>query len=305
MTWHIPHIGLRTVKTGLAVALALLFADLRGSPAHIFAAIGAISAMSRSVDDSVASCRTQFFGILLGASFGTLFVRLFEGLHYFGIGLELIVLILLCVQLRLRFAVPLACIVFVSVCLSPASEALHYGTNRLLDTSIGLLTALAVNIAIKPYNNRAQIERMLMYFIQSAPSLVKERALYGHYPALTPLERQLERLAQELAVFEGQNVFHMRDRAEQAAFLRGCEQLARSILQELRALCAMDERGRISPENARELAILGLDAAEAPVAPCRSEADIVGNYHLGNLLRAYRYLSEFLSIPPSGAAVAK
>ena len=40
MDRHVPPIGLRTVKTGLAVALALLFADLRGSPLPIFAAIG-------------------------------------------------------------------------------------------------------------------------------------------------------------------------------------------------------------------------------------------------------------------------
>ena len=73
----LPHIGLRTVKTGLAVALALFFADLRSSPAAIFAAIGAIVAMNRTVGDAFQSCRTQFFGILLGAGFGAVFVNLF------------------------------------------------------------------------------------------------------------------------------------------------------------------------------------------------------------------------------------
>ena len=67
MERHLPHIGLRTVKTGLAVALALFFADLRSSPLPIFAAIGAIVAMSRTVGDAFETCRTQFFGILLGA----------------------------------------------------------------------------------------------------------------------------------------------------------------------------------------------------------------------------------------------
>ena len=66
MARHLPHLGLRTVKTGLAVALALFFADLRGSPLPIFAAIGAIVAMSRTVGDAFETCRTQFFGILLG-----------------------------------------------------------------------------------------------------------------------------------------------------------------------------------------------------------------------------------------------
>ena len=104
MARHLPHLGLRTVKTGLAVALALFFADLRGSPLPIFAAIGAIVAMSRTVGDAFETCRTQFFGILLGAGFGALFVNLFAGFRWLGVGLGLIALILLCNQLKLQLA---------------------------------------------------------------------------------------------------------------------------------------------------------------------------------------------------------
>lgn len=290
----IPHIGLRTVKTGLAVALALLFADLRGSPSPIFAAIGAIVAMSRSVSDAFPSCRTQFCGILLGAGFGAVFVNLFEGFRYIGVGLGLIALILLCVQLKLQFAVPLACMVFVSVCLSPASEAFHYGANRLLDTSIGLATALVINLLIKPYNNRVQISSLFTHFLQAVPAPVGERVLYGRYPDLDPLRRQLRRISDELSVFEKQNVFRLPDHAAHAAYLRGCEQLAYTVVQELTALCAMDERGRLSPCNAAGLAALGLDVPESLPAPSQSEADVVGNYHLAGLLRAWQYLAEFI-----------
>ena len=90
---HLPHIGLRTVKTGLAVALALFFADLRSSPLPIFAAIGAIVAMNRTVGDAFETCRTQFFGILLGAGFGAVFVNLLVGFRYIGIGIGLILLL--------------------------------------------------------------------------------------------------------------------------------------------------------------------------------------------------------------------
>ena len=291
--WHLPHIGLRTVKTGLAVALALFFADLRGSPLPIFAAIGAIVAMSRTVGDAFETCRTQFFGILLGAGFGAVFVNLFEGFRYIGTGLGLILLILLCVQLRLQFAVPLACIVFVSICLSPANEAFEYGANRLLDTSIGLATALAVNVLIKPYNNRARITSLLTHFLQSVPAYVEERVLHGRYPDLAPLRAQLDRIASELAIFEKQRAFRAHSRAAQAAFLRGCEQLAQSVWQELSALCTMDEIGRLSPENAAQLSVLGLTAPDGAAAPPRTDADIVANYHLDNLLRAYQYLEAF------------
>lgn len=290
---HFPHIGLRTVKTGLAVALALLFASLRGSPLPIFAAIGAIVAMSRTVGDAFETCRTQFFGILLGAGFGTVFVHVFEGLRWFGTGVGIILLILLCIRLRLQFAVPLACIVFVSVCLSPASEAIGYGANRLLDTTIGLATALAVNVVVKPYNNRARIESLLRHFRESVPAYVDERVLHSRYPDLMPLRAQLDRIHAELTTFEKQKLFRRDGHAEQAAYLRGCEQLAQSVLQELTALCTMDELGRLTPENAAQLSVLGLEAPDGMAAPPRTDADIVAGYHLGNLLTAYAYLADF------------
>lgn len=294
MTRLVPRIGLRTVKTGLAVALALFFADLRGSPAPIFAAIGAIVATSRTVGDAFETCRTQFFGIALGAGCGVVFVSLFAGYRYIGIGLGLIALILLCVRLRLQFAVPLACIVFSSICLSPAQDALGYGANRLLDTAIGLATALAVNVLIKPYNNSRRIAELLGQFRQAVPAYIDERVLHGRYPDLSPLGAQLNRISDELNIFEKQRLFRQRDHEAQAVYLRGCEKLAQSIWQELSALCAMDEKGHLSLENAAQLDALGLNVPDGVCAMPQSTADVVGNYHLDNLLRAWRFLGAFM-----------
>lgn len=289
----VPHIGLRTVKTGLAVALALFFADLRGSTSLIFAAIGAISAMSRTVGDAFETCRTQLTGILLGAGFGALFVSLFANFRFVGIGLGLIALILLCVRLRLQFAVPLSCIVFVSICVSPTGDAFQYGFNRLLDTTIGLATALVINVAIKPYNNSRRISDLLEQFRQSVPAFVSERVLHGRYPDLSPLKAQLDRISAELTIFEKQRLFRAHGHDEQAIYLRGCERLAQSVWQELSALCAMDEKGHLSVENAERLAELGLQIPDGVCAMPQSTADVVGNYHLDNLLRAWQFLGEF------------
>lgn len=293
MARFVPHIGLRTVKTGLAVALALFFADLRGSTSLIFAAIGAISAMSRTVGDAFETCRTQLTGILLGAGFGALFVSLFSEFRYLGIGLGLMALILLCVRLRLQFAVPLSCIVFVSICVSPAGDAFQYGFNRLLDTTIGLATALVINVAIKPYNNSRRIADLLRQFHQSVPAFIEERVLHGRYPDLSPLREQLDRISAELGIFEKQRLFRMRGHDEQAVYLRGCERLAQSTWQELSALCAMDEKGHLSSENAIRLRDIGLHVPNGVCAMPQSTADVVGNYHLDNLLRAWQFLGEF------------
>ncbi len=289
----IPHIGLRTVKTGLAVALALFFAELRGSPAPAFAGLGAIAGTTRTLKDSLRSCWTQLLGILLGAGFGGVCAALFGPFRYAGAGLGVIGLILLCVRLRLHFAVPLASIVFVSVCLSPAAEAFAYGLNRLTDTAIGLFIALALNIILKPYNNLARIGGLIDGFLRMAAACVEERVLHGRYPELAPLTETLSSLSDEIDIFERQNIFRLPDHRGQTVYLRGCAQLAQAILQELYALCAMEERGLPSEENAAAIREqLGLAAPAGLAAAPRTAADAVENYHLAALLRAHRYLSE-------------
>lgn len=290
----LPHIGLRTVKTAIAVALALFIADFRGSPASIFAAIGAIVAMNRTLGDAVQSCLTQFFGILLGAGFGSVLVFVFQDFRYIGIGIGIVGLILLCTKLKLHYAVPLACIVFVSICLSPADEAIFYGLNRLFDTTIGLGVALIINIIVKPYNNHKKIRNLFLHFLQMLPHYVEERVVGGKYPDLSSVEEQIVQIKEELDVFEKQNFFRQKNHAEQAVYFRGCEQLAQSLLQELRALCEMNEKINLYTENAKRFHIIGLHDVQGTEGKSQQKEDIVSNYHLANFLDAYYYLCDFI-----------
>ncbi len=293
---YVPRIGLRTVKTAISVSLSLWFMSLRGSPAPIFGAIGAISAMSRTLGDAFKTCSTQFFGIVLGAVFGTVFVNVFADFRYIGIGLGMIGLILLCVQLKLQFAVALACMVFVAICLSPPQAAFMYSVNRLIDTTIGLATALLVNVLIKPYNNCARIDGLIKDFLELVPPCVEDFVVNGRYPDMEPLEKHLGNLGWEIGVFETQHIFHQHSHDEQTAFFRGLEQLAQTVVKEFSTICSMDERFVLSEGNADCLCILGLEVPEELPQPVCTQADIVGNYHLANLIHAYQYLREFISM---------
>lgn len=295
------HIGLRTVKTGLAVALALLFAGLRDSPAPIFAAIGAIVAMSRAWQDAVRACLTQLAGITCGVLIGWMFQYLTPGYFVVEVGVGIVLVILACNLLRLEFAVPLSCIVFVSVCLlDPSKDFVLYGINRLLDTSIGLVTALAVNLAIKPYNNRAKIAAMIERTQRRFPAYLEERVLRCHYPDLTELRDTLYTLDAELAIFVQQPVLGLRHRAarraeqeREAAYLLGCAQLLTKMTEELTSLCTMDASPAPSAEMCARLAALGLTVPQTAARDGSTQEDrIVQTYHLTNLLDANDFLTE-------------
>ncbi len=288
---HRLHVGLRTFKTGLAVALALLAAGLRDAASPIFAAIGAIGAMSRTLHDSWQVCVTQFAGILIGCTFAYCYVTL---LPFYGdpgaIGLGLIAVIAVCNFLRLDYAISLSCIVFVSICLS-GDNVFWYAVNRFTDTATGLIIAYAVNAFIKPYNNRGAILREIDAFLQEAPGLLHDRVCAERYPDPEPLRRHLRRMDDELEIFEQQVLPFKKGRKGDAVYFRGCFRLMERMVQEFDALSVMDVPGRPSAENLRRLGERGI---EVPLAKSEGEDmhSEVMNYHLSNLLDAYTYLEE-------------
>lgn len=159
---------------------------------------------------------------------------------------------------------------------------------------------------------RAEVNRVLMDKAKGSNGIVQEK-----YLTLTATRKNVEearmfmaragkgfsigmqRLSSSVRPMENEDRFRILhdffrpDHRTQAVYLRGCEQLANALLQELTALCAMDEKGRLSPENAEKLSALGLHVPDTLPAPPQSDADVVGNYHLSGLLQAYHYLSEF------------
>lgn len=293
------HVGLRTIKTALAVMLALAVAELLGSAMPIFSAIGAISAMSRTLGDALTACLTQLAGCVTGCVIGCLFLLMFPFESPLLIGLGIVLVILLGLRLHLEFAIPLSCIVFVSICLYDAGSPFFYSAARFGDTSIGLLIALAVNMLIKPYNNRAQIANMLTHFVQAFPDYLRERVLLGHYPDLAPLRRSLRRLEDEIALYERQTFPNKKVRHEVGIYLRGCQQLAERMADELDALCMMDSPGVPDAAHVARLAGMGItaDGVMTRESGARREEDIVLGYHLDNLLNAFDYLCALNNAP--------
>lgn len=285
------HVGLRTFKTGLAVTLALVAAGLRDAASPVFAALGALGAMSRTLHDSWRVCVTQFVGILIGCLLAYGSVSLLPFYSSPGaIGLGLIVIIALCNFLRLDYAISLSCIVFVSICLN-GENVLEYAVNRFADTATGLAVAYAVNALIKPYNNRGAILNEIDSFMKEVAPLIRDRVCAERYPNPEPLREYLHRIDEELAIYEQQSFPLKKERKGDAVYLRGCQHLMVRMVQEFDALCVMDVPGTPSLDNLQRLAARGI---EVPT-PKREGRDVhsrVMNYHLSNFLDAYTYLEE-------------
>ena len=242
------RIGQRAVKTALSVGIALALAQVLGSSLPIFAAIGAISAMSRTWHDSLRECLTQVAGTFLGYLIACAFVLWLPWRPQFFLWMAVgtLCVITLCIALRLNFAIPLASIVFADVCLYTGGDAVVYGFHRFTDTLVGLAVALVVNLVIRPYNNRQKIRSMMLDLQKQFLPLLEARVIAHRYPDLAPLRGDMARLDDEMRIFEKQPVallhhtVRVSARRQEAAYLRGCQQLLDKMSGELAALCNMD-----------------------------------------------------------------
>ena len=63
----LPHIGLRTVKTTVAIVISMALVHIYGTTdsKYIFAMLGAMGAMENTFQDSLEACLTQLVGVSL------------------------------------------------------------------------------------------------------------------------------------------------------------------------------------------------------------------------------------------------
>ena len=114
------HIGPRTVKTAVAVLIAMVIVDALGTTDSrlIFAMLGAMAAMEPTFKASLESCLTQIVGVFFGALMGAgLMLLPIPGLLAACIGIVLVITVYN--VLGVRFAPGLPCLIVVMMCTTP------------------------------------------------------------------------------------------------------------------------------------------------------------------------------------------
>ena len=146
-------IGMRTLKTGIAVTITALLALTSIINNQFYAIFGTLFGMQNTVTDSLTLGTGRIFGILTGATIGFIFVS-------FGLtSPPFIGIAIICVIIASQFFKLLSDSVFitftlcVSIMVNPREEGLIlYTLMRVLDTSIGLVIGVIVNYFIAQPN---------------------------------------------------------------------------------------------------------------------------------------------------------
>ena len=148
----LPPMGMRTIKTAVAVMLCMLIFKIPHTGDPFYAAITAVICMKPTVKSSLQVGWQRIVGTFAGGLVGLGAMLLFEqigySLDFLIIPLFLMVVIYICVLLKLTDSITMACILVLSVTIMHKPEGMHsyiYVLNRIIETGIGIGIAVAIN----------------------------------------------------------------------------------------------------------------------------------------------------------------
>lgn len=175
------YIGLRNIKTGIAVTLCIIVARFIDLDSAFFASIAAIIIMGKTVGSSYALGKSRIIGTILGAIIGLICVTISPG-NAVACGLGIILLITICNRLGIQNSINVGGFVLVAIMINlNGRHPVVYSLNRLYDTCIGILIALGVNALIFPHNSEKVILKnyeALCKYSREGLSILEEKCIH-------------------------------------------------------------------------------------------------------------------------------
>lgn len=161
-------LGLRSLKTAVAVAICLAISLLSGLDTEFYAAIVAVVCMQRTSKATLSAGLSRIVGMLLGGGAGFLALlcaaRFPEAYRKWAVGLVvplmLLGLLYLCELLGQTDAAGLAVVVFLGFACNfgmTAAEILPFTLQRVAQTVVGIVVAMGVNRWFFPGASARQI----------------------------------------------------------------------------------------------------------------------------------------------------
>ncbi|MBE6939467.1 MAG: hypothetical protein E7457_01385 [Ruminococcaceae bacterium] len=291
------HIGLRTLKTAVAVVIAMMIVNSYGTTSSklIFAMLGAMAAVQPTFKDSLTSCLTQIVGVLFGGLVGILLLAMpIPSLTAAGIGIILV--ITLYNVLHIRYSPSLPSFIVVLLCTTPGVEPVSYALGRIWDTAIGLGVGMLINTLIFPYDNRNQIAST-MESLDSEILRFMEETFDGDdiLPETKKLSGKVDAIDRQLKIFANQKLLmRPRRQKQQLANYQAYRKNARQLVTHLQVLSQMDRPGRLNDRNRQRLISHGAVICDPRTLDSVTERDIITNYHVEQILTLRQELLEHL-----------
>ena len=152
---HRHRIGMRIIKTVIAVFLCGLLAFLRDKSA-LYSMFAALFCIQRSTGKTIESSINRALGTLIGGVIGVLTVYAMDALNilhidllrYFLMSLLLIPIIELCLVIKKPDCAGMACMVVMCLVVDPGDRPAIYSIERLFETLVGVVLACGIDVLL-------------------------------------------------------------------------------------------------------------------------------------------------------------
>lgn len=166
----IPWIGMRIIKSAVAILLCYLVSFLRGNRGIVFySQIAALWCIQVYISNSKKNAMQRTIGTVIGALYGLVFLLVRDCftipsgmlgyINAIAVSLMVILVIYTTVLINKKQASYFSCVVFLSIVVNHVQDANPYifVWDRFLDTMIGIIIGIGVNAARLPHMRRKDI----------------------------------------------------------------------------------------------------------------------------------------------------
>lgn len=304
------HIGKRTIKTTVAVILAIMLVSSYGTTTSkiIFAMVGAMNAMQPTFRRSVEAFLTQVVGMILGVLMGVLLLEL-PVYPLVRIAIAIVLMITIYNVLQINFSPVLPCMMIVTVFTTPDLMPFAYTMGRLWDTTIGLGVGMLINILVLPYDNSIKIRNSIEYLKEEVIVFLGDMFDGDkQYPDTEKMADTITEMAGQLGILSEQWFpLQRKQNARRLAILKECEGKSRQLLAQMEVLSRMTKHGCLNATNYKRLEACGVKIA--PTCMVNSvqmqELDIITNYHVEQILNLRQVLMEELMQFPMNCRITR
>ncbi len=281
------RIGLRTIKTALAVVASMMIVDLYGATTSklVFAMLGAMAAVQPTFKESWTSCLTQIVGVFFGAAVGV-FLLYLQVPMLVAAGIGIILVITLYNVLRITYSPSLPCLIVVTLCTTPDVQPFVYAMGRIWDSAIGLGIGMLINTLVYPYDNSREI-RATIASLDKAVVMFLEEMFDGDdiLPDSAEMSRKISNMERQLSIFENQRLLtRLQKQQQELESFRDCQGKARRLVSHMEVLSHMGRPGCLNAENRSALFASGAEVTDPRVMDYETEKDVVTNYHVEQIL---------------------
>lgn len=187
------YIGMRTLKTGIAVVITLYLGQTFLVSNAFYAVIGTIFALQNTMKSSLVAGKNRLLGTVVGAIVGFIFAQ-FQLHNPIFIGLAVIMTIVFCNSFKISSSIIIASTVCVSILIGiQGQDPLIYSVLRTTDTSIGIIVGIFVNYVIAQPNYLGTLTKEIETIEEITKSLVKNILIHQDLD-VKKLQSELSRL---------------------------------------------------------------------------------------------------------------